>query len=153
MISQDKEWIKKVLDDAWSSTRIVSRGVIHQADDLQGIIAERGEEKIGLLTYNIVDTDFEVVTLNSLKKREGVGTALIRRAEEIARSKGCTRIWVVTTNDNSDALEFYKNLSFQIAVIHRNSIEASRKLKPEIPLVGTNGTPITDEIELEKDLA
>jgi GNAT superfamily N-acetyltransferase len=152
-ISQDRDWIVETVVDAWSSTRVVSRGVIHDVEGIPGIIAKRGDEKIGLLTYNIIDTNIEIVTLNSLTKREGVGTALINRVEEIARSKGCTRIWVVTTNDNTGALNFYQNLGFQITAIYKNAIDVYRKLKPEIPLVGNNGIPILDEIELEKIIA
>lgn len=152
VLSQDRKWIVEVLVDAWSSTRVVSRGVIHQANDLPGIIATRNKENIGLLIYNIVDSDFEIVTLNSMRKREGIGTALIHRAEEIGRIKGCSRMWVVTTNDNSDALKFYQELGFQIRAIHKDAIVHSRLLKPEIPLVGKNDIPITDEIELEKKL-
>jgi hypothetical protein len=33
--------------------------------------------------------------------------------------------------------------------IHRNAIAESRKLKPEIPAIGIDGIPITDEVEME----
>ncbi len=148
--SDDKEWKVKVLKDSWASTLVVSRGVVHNADDLPGIIAIKGEQKIGLLTYNIVDQNLEIVTLNSLREREGVGRALIRRIEEIAQSKDCKKIWVVTTNDNTNAILFYKALNFRIIAIHKNAIKKSRELKPEIPLIGNDGVPITDEIVLEK---
>ena len=36
-----------------------------------------------------------------------------------------------------------------MVAVHRNAIEESRKLKPEIPLTGIDGLPIRDEIELE----
>jgi hypothetical protein len=36
-----------------------------------------------------------------------------------------------------------------MAALHRNAIEASRRLKPSIPLTGLDGIPIRDEIELE----
>ncbi len=146
----DKEWKVKVLKDSWASTLVVTRGVVHNADDLPGIIAIEGEEKVGLLTYNIVNQKMEIVTLNSLREREGVGRALIQRAEEIAQSNDCKRIWVVTTNDNANAIRFYKTLNFQIIAIHKNALKKSRELKPEIPLIGNDGIPITDEIVLEK---
>ncbi|MFW9868836.1 MAG: GNAT family N-acetyltransferase [Candidatus Thorarchaeota archaeon] len=146
----DTKWIREVLIDSWSSTRVVSRGIIHQADELPGIVALIGKERVGLLTYNIDDSAFKIVTLNSLKKREGVGTALVHEAERIAQLRGCNCIWVITTNDNKGAIKFYQTVGFQITSIHSNAIEESRRLKPEIPLIGINGIPITDEIELEK---
>ncbi|MFX1485328.1 MAG: GNAT family N-acetyltransferase [Promethearchaeota archaeon] len=146
----DSKWLEEVLIDAWASTRVVSRGIIHQADELPGIVAVIGSERIGLLTFNINNSDFEIVTLNALKKREGVGTALIQEAQRIAQVRGCTRMWVITTNDNKAAIEFYQSLGFHVIMVHKNAIEQSRRLKPEIPLIGINGIPITDEIELEK---
>jgi hypothetical protein len=47
------------------------------------------------------------------------------------------------------ALRFYQQCGFVLAAIHRNALEQSRKLKPEIPLVGNDGIPLRDEIELE----
>jgi ribosomal protein S18 acetylase RimI-like enzyme len=52
-------------------------------------------------------------------------------------------------NDNLHALRFYQKRGFVLVALHRNALEASRKLKPEIPLVGIDGIPIRDEIELE----
>jgi hypothetical protein len=37
-----------------------------------------------------------------------------------------------------------------ISTIHRFAVEKARKVKPEIPLIGNDGIPIRDEIELEK---
>jgi hypothetical protein len=36
-----------------------------------------------------------------------------------------------------------------LAAVHRGAIAESRKLKPEISLVGVGGRPIEDEIEFE----
>jgi RimJ/RimL family protein N-acetyltransferase len=59
------------------------------------------------------------------------------------------RVWLITTNDNSDALKFYQKAGFRIVAVHRDAVALARRLKPEIPLVGENGIPIRDEIELE----
>ncbi|MFX1484312.1 MAG: GNAT family N-acetyltransferase [Promethearchaeota archaeon] len=149
---QDREWIVDILTSSWASTKVVSRGVLHRADKLPGLIAIEGEDRVGLLTYHIIASDFEIVTLNALKIREHIGTNLVLRAEEIARSKQCNRIWVITTNDNKVALEFYQKLGFKIKAVHTDAIKRSRLLKPEIPLLGIDGVPIRDEIELEKKL-
>lgn len=39
-----------------------------------------------------------------------------------------------------------------MARLHRNALDLSRKLKPEIPLIGENGIPMRHEIEFEKVL-
>jgi len=36
-----------------------------------------------------------------------------------------------------------------LVAVHRNALDVSRKLKPEIPLMGDDGIPLRDEIELE----
>jgi len=36
-----------------------------------------------------------------------------------------------------------------VSSFHRNALEISRQLKPEIPLIGANGIPLRDEIELD----
>lgn len=131
---------------------MVSRGVVHHADRLPGLVAEVDGRKEGLLTYNAKDDMLEIVTLNVLKQGEGIGKTLVLGAVDIASSCGCSRVWVITTNDNTPAVEFYKAGSFRIVAIYKGAVNESRKLKPEIPHFGIDGTPITDEIELEKCL-
>jgi hypothetical protein len=46
-------------------------------------------------------------------------------------------------------MRFYQKRGFTFAAVHRNSIEQSRRLKPEIPTAGNDGIPICDEIEFE----
>jgi ribosomal protein S18 acetylase RimI-like enzyme len=78
-----------------------------------------------------------------------VGSALIEAATQAARRVGCRRLWLITTNDNTHALRFYQKRGFVIAAIHVNALEKARRLKPEIPLIGEDGIPLRDEIELE----
>ena len=106
-------------------------------------------EKVGLVTYNIVDESCEIVTLNSTHPSSGVGTALIEAVGDIAIKSACKRLWLITTNDNMNALGFYQKQGFVLIAIHRNALKLSRKLKPEIPMIGDQGVPLRDEIELE----
>ena len=50
-------------------------------------------------------------------------------------------------------LRFAQKRGFALVAVHRNAIEESRRLKPEIPLLGDDGIPIRDELELELTLA
>jgi hypothetical protein len=36
-----------------------------------------------------------------------------------------------------------------LVAVHENALEQSRRLKPEIPLMGLEGRPLRDEIEFE----
>jgi catechol 2,3-dioxygenase-like lactoylglutathione lyase family enzyme len=59
---------------------------------------------------------------------------------------------LITTNDNLPALGFYQRRGLAIAAVYPNALEASRRLKPSISLVGLGGIPLRDEIELERRL-
>jgi Acetyltransferase (GNAT) family len=88
-----------------------------------------------------------------IRLSSGVGTALIEAAREVALQSGCKRLWLITTNDNLNALRFYQKRRFMLVAIHRNALEVSRRLKPGISLIGYDGIPLRDEIELEMLLA
>jgi hypothetical protein len=49
-------------------------------------------------------------------------------------------------------LRFYQKRGFVLVAVHRNALERSRQIKPEIPHVGLHGIPLRDEIELEMRL-
>jgi GNAT superfamily N-acetyltransferase len=145
----DRNWVAGLLEEHWHSTRVVSRGQVYEADRLPGFIAEVGGEPVGLLTYRIDGKQCELISMNSLREGIGIGAALIGAAREVARDAGCRRLWLITTNDNLAAVRFYQKRGFRLAAVHCNALEESRKLKPEIPLVGRDGIPLRDEIEME----
>jgi ribosomal protein S18 acetylase RimI-like enzyme len=91
----------------------------------------------------------EVITLDSVRQGIGVGTALLEAVSRAASERKCSRLWLITTNDNVDALRFYQKRGLRLETIHRDAIEQSRDMKPQIPLTGAHGIPIRDEIELE----
>jgi ribosomal protein S18 acetylase RimI-like enzyme len=142
-------WAKQLFESEWGGVEVVSRGRVWDASQLLGLVARIGRQLVGLVTYRIEDGECELVTLNSLFPNAGVGTALITEVREIAQKAGCQRLWLITTNDNTQALRFYQSRGFHLVAHHRNAIKASRKLKPTIPLIGINGIPILDELELE----
>jgi N-acetylglutamate synthase-like GNAT family acetyltransferase len=148
----DKPWVIELLTEHWGSARMVSRGRLYQADELPGFVAIHGCKPAGLATYNIDGKECEITTMNSIVEQIGIGSALIDAVKNIAVKKGCQRLWLITTNDNTKALRFWQKRSFKISAIHVNAIERSRKIKPEIPLTGNDGIPIRDEIELEMRL-
>ncbi len=144
--------MRELLCERWGSPVIVTRGRVHEADQLSGFIAEEQEAPVGLITYRIDGDECEIVSLDSLVQGQGVGSALVAAVKEATTEHGCKRLWLITTNDNTAALRFYQKLGFRLVAVHRNAIEKSRELKPEIPDVGMDGIPIRDEVELEMDL-
>ena len=152
LATADLDWVRDILVRKWQSPRIVRRGSICNADRLPGFVAVREDRRVGLVTYVIQDEECEIVTLNSLEEGIGVGTSLVEAVRSEAITSKCRRLWLITTNDNLEALSFYQRRGFVLAALYRNALEQSRKLKPEIPRVGSHGIPIRDEIELEMNL-
>jgi DNA-3-methyladenine glycosylase I len=146
--SEDRPWARQVLAQRWGSPRIVTRGRVHQADALPGFVAETAQGRAGLVTYHLEAGQCEIVSLDSLLEGRGIGSALVAAVRQVAHQAGCTRLWLITTNDNLRALRFYQRRGFLLVAIHRNALDFSRQLKPEIPAVGENGIPLRDEIEL-----
>ena len=141
--------LRQFLIEHWGSEEIISRSKVYRPEELEGFVVEDQKEWVGLVTYFIDGRECEVTSLDSLREGEGVGTQLIDRAMEEARVRKCKRLFLITTNDNLHALGFYQKRGFEIADIHRGAVNESRKRKPSIPLVGMNGIPLRDEIELE----
>ena len=147
--NNDFDWIRQLLHENWGSNFVITRGRVHNALTLPGFVAVQDKKLMGLITYFIEKDECEIVSLNSLSERIGVGTALINAVKDAAEAKNCKRLWLITTNDNTPAIRFYQKRGFQISAIHLNALEYSRILKPEIPLIGIDGIPIRDEIEME----
>jgi len=148
-LPSDLPFIHRLLSARWGSSRIVSRGVLYDAATLPAFIAKLGSEPVGLATYSIAGAQCQIVTLDSLAEGRGIGSALIEAVKAAAVEAGCRRLWLITTNDNLPALGFYQKRGLVITAIHRNALEISRRIKPEISLYGRDGIPLRDEIELE----
>ncbi len=149
LITADREWVSQFMLKHWGSNKVVSRGVVYYPQDLPGFAALYENEKVGLVTYNITGANCEIVTIDSIRPSSGVGTALIETVRDTATKSGCKRLWLITTNDNLNALRFYQRRGFMLVAVHRNALELSRTLKPGIPLIGRDGIPLRDELELE----
>lgn len=75
---QDQQWIDWVTREKWVGDFIVSRGHKHIPSRLPGLVATIDEKPCGLLTFHVIDNEFEIVTLNRLQERRGIGKALVR---------------------------------------------------------------------------
>ena len=146
---EDKAWIIDLCNEWWAGPIQITRGRAHYVDKHPGFIAVQDDTQAGLITYNIDGDQCEITLLNSLVEGKGIGTALVNEVRNVARESGCKRLWLITTNDNTVGLRFLQKRGFSLVAVHRNAIEKSRELKPEIPLTGKDGIPIRDEIELE----
>jgi GNAT superfamily N-acetyltransferase len=153
----ERGWLRQHLELAWGSATIVSRDRDrdreHDAAALPALVAVRGEELAGLATYRVCGAECELVTLEAFAAREGVGSALLAAVAQRARDGGASRLWLVTTNDNLDALRFYQRRGLRLVAVHPGAVDRARRRKPAIPLVGAHGIEAHDEVELELALS
>jgi len=136
--------------ELWGSEVVAVHGTCLRPAELGGFIAERSRRVIGLLTYQMVGDMLEIVTLNAIDRRAGIGTMLIEAAVAEARRLGRREVRLTTTNDNIDALRFYQRRGFRLAELRPGAVDRSRQRKPEIPLTGDYGIPLRDEIDLSR---
>lgn len=153
LTAADLPQLRKFWKDQWDGEFVVAHGTIFRPENVSGFIALDDNTWIGLVTYTFLETDCEIVSLDSLRENEGIGTALIGKVVEEAKVNQCLRVHLTTTNDNLRALGFYQKRGFHLAALHPNAVEEARGLKPGIPLIGENHIPLRDEIELEMMLS
>ena len=90
--------------------------------------------------------------LLSLVQGIGVGTRLLDAAQEAARAGGARRFWLVTTNDNTQAIRFYQKRGFSLKAVRIGAFEETRRLKNESLALGNDGISIEHEFEFEMEL-
>ena len=96
--------------------------------------------------------DAELVVLVTTYRGVGAGTTLLDAVVDHARQASWQRLWLITTNDNTDAIRLYQRAGWDWVGWHRDAVSTSRDLKPELPEVGAHGIPIRHEIEFEYPL-
>lgn len=147
--NQDSENVANLIVTRWGSDIVIAHETVYRPAELPGFVAVHAGEWVGLVTYSIVEDECEIVSLDSLRPRLGVGTALLDAVAQAAQRARCSRLWLVTTNDNLNALRFYQKRGMALVAVHRGAVEHARTLKPQIPFYGHDGIPIRDAIELE----
>ncbi len=133
----------------WGGPMIVTRGKLYDTSDLPGFVAEGDGALLGAVLYRMDGEACEVSALFSLVQGIGVGRSLLDTVAETARAQGAKRLWLVTTNDDTQAIRFYQKYGFSLKAVHIGGFEAVRRLKAEVPGRGNDGIPIAHEFEFE----
>ena len=146
---QHRDAVNSILKKEWNCPPSVSRGKTVDTTVLPGFLSLAMNKINGVITYNIDHSECEIVTLNSLEENKGVGTALLKAVYSVAKARKCHRLWLITTNDDIDAIRFYQIKGFEWVATHMNAMDVSREIKPSIPLTGMYNIPIKHELEFE----
>ena len=151
-VEDDHDWARRLLAEHGGGTHRMARlGELVDPLRHEGLVAEQGGEPLGLLTVDESGRGLEVLTLHSIVSGRGAGTLLLATALEVAMASDAPRMWLVTTNDNLEAIRFCLHRGMRVTTVHAGGVDADRAtIKPQIPETNpTNGIPIRDYIEFE----
>ena len=76
----DRPMLGWLVAELWGSEIVAVHGTSFRPAELPGFIAERTRRITGLLTYQVLEGMLEIVTLNAIDRRAGIGTQLIEAA-------------------------------------------------------------------------
>ncbi len=134
----------------WGGTVVVGHDTVYDLTALPTLVATDPDDEVaGALTYHLDGDGLEIVSIQVATSQSGYGTALLDAAVDVARLAGARRVWLVTTNDNLDALRFYQRRGMRITRVDPGAVDRARQRKPTIPRVGLHGIPVRDELTLE----
>ena len=119
---------------------------------MEGLAWREGGAVLGLVTWCEDGERAEIVSLDALEPGRRIGGRLMEAAEEELRRRGVRTLRVVTTNDNPRALSFYVRRGYRLLRLHMDAMDRVRRLKPRVPLTGSDGIPLCDMWEMEKEL-
>jgi GNAT superfamily N-acetyltransferase len=149
----DRTWIAETVTGAFGSVRMVSNGVvIEDASVLDGFVVDHDGRAIGCALVNLVDNVAELVVLVTTYRGAGAGGALLEAVVDWAKREKWSRLWLVTSNDNTDAIRMYQRAGWDWTDFRRDAISEARLVKPEIPATGNHGISLRHELEFEAPL-
>lgn len=149
----NRESVVQFFKEHWGSAQMIISTGIYDCDQLDGFIYKVDNTILGLLTYVVHEDSIEVISLDSIKEGHGIGTKLMNEVELFAKQIGINKITLITTNDNLNALKFYQKRGYRIMKVIQDAVSKAREVKPSIPIVGNDGIPLHDELELAKLLS
>jgi GNAT superfamily N-acetyltransferase len=144
----DRGWLCDLVDREWGLPVVSVSGVYDLSDlsSLPGFVAVEDDRRIGAATYRPTDGTCEVVTLNALTPSKGVGSALLAAVKRVADSRGL-RLWLITTDENLPAIEFYRRRGMEMVDLHRDFVDTVRCHKVVVDDNAAEGVPYRHALE------
>lgn len=133
----------------WGGPMVVTLGNLYDTSDLPGFVAEGDGALLGAVLYRLRHDECEISALFSLVQGIGVGTKMLNAVIDTAKKSNVRRIWLITTNDDTQAIRFYQRYGFKLKAVHIGAFETTRRLKNELPSLGNDNIPIEHEFEFE----
>lgn len=129
---RDRGWLRDLVAETWSLPVVSPGRVYDDPSALDGVVAEHDGERLGILTYDRREAEWEVVTLNATVSRRGAATGMMRAVRDAATAAGASRLWLITTDENIGAIAFYEAIGMRRARVHSNFVEVVARYKPAV---------------------
>jgi ribosomal protein S18 acetylase RimI-like enzyme len=147
----------EALLDATMAGRHQSRlGESHDVLALDTLGAWDGDRLVAVASWSPPDhegrSELAALAVTEDRQGQGIGALLVDAVAMAVTASGAQSQWLVTTNDNLDALRLYQRHGYHLAQLHGGAVDKSRRDKPTIPTVGRYGIPLRDELVLERPL-
>lgn len=145
--------LKALWESQWGGSTMISRGRVFNVDTLSALLARDEAGAItGAVTWHRSGPTAEIVSLNALVPRQGIGSGLLTAAESRLAKAGVSEVVIVTSNDNLSAVAFYQKRGYRLVEVLLGGVDRAREQKPSIPVIGDQGIPIHDEWVFHKRL-
>jgi ribosomal protein S18 acetylase RimI-like enzyme len=146
-VEADLPWADAQIKASFGSRHQARLGELVDPLAFPGLVAEVGGQRAGIITIAESPDDVEIVAIAATEPLRGIGSALLARAPSRAAGR---RLWLVTTNDNLDALRFYQRRGFRLTEVRSGAVDWARDhLKPSLPRTGAFGIRVCDELVLD----
>jgi len=147
----ERAWLTDTIRERWPHPLYVGRGRIVDPAELSVLVAEVGAERVGLLTFVQNGDTADVVTLDALVPGLGAARLLLDALPDHVAAT-VERLRLMVTNDNLDGLRRYQQAGFRLHELRVRAIDRVREREPWMPVVGRDGIPVRDEVELVRGL-
>ena len=140
--------------DNWFSTDMSIRGEIIDGTKLDGFLLQEENKVIGLITYTFFGDICEIVSLDSKKENIGIGSALVKELEKVAKNNNCKKMRLITTNDMievlTDSVEPRKYWNWLKNKLLREEEFETSSITRQLKLVAKDGkNRMTDVVDIE----
>jgi ribosomal protein S18 acetylase RimI-like enzyme len=147
----DLDAAERVVDHALGSRHQARLDEIVDVLSYDGFGAWMGEDLVGVATYS--DEELVAIGVEADHRGTGVAAHLVDAVVKAFAAAGRPSVWLVTTNDNLDAIRLYQRHGFRLTEVRGGAVDEARStLKPQIPVMGRYGIELHDELVFTRDL-
>lgn len=146
--ASDRAAIETICDRALGKTVVDAFGATYDVVDGLNLVAEAGDELVGLMSLAVRSGEGIVVFMSVYPEHQGtgVGSALLKAADELAATRNLPFLRVAMTNDDIPMLYFFQRHGFTIYDVRVG--EVADKFGSATP--GFSSIPVRDEIRMRR---